>query len=144
MRRQWKPHDFDSTYECYICQDDFRFGGRDYYLRYRSRYKECIKRFAELVPSSPVDVLDIGGGQLALMCNKLWQDRGVAADLPAPHLDYIASQVSKHSTGIYANLSRLSMPSSTSSFFLKSSSTFRYPVTSCCGGSLRFCGPAEY
>jgi hypothetical protein len=42
------------------------FGGRAYYLRYRSRYKECIRRYAALVPAVPIGVLDVGGGQLAL------------------------------------------------------------------------------
>ena len=92
MARPWKPHEFDSLYKRYICQDEFKFGGKDYYVRYRSRYKECIKRFAALAPFHHTDVLDIGGGQLALMCAKLWNDRGVAADLPGPHLDYIARQ----------------------------------------------------
>lgn len=91
MSRPWSPREFDSVYERFVCQEEFQFGGRDYYVRYRSRYKECIRRFAGLAPSRPIDVLDIGGGQLALMCAKLWNDRGVAADLPGPHLDYIAS-----------------------------------------------------
>jgi 2-polyprenyl-3-methyl-5-hydroxy-6-metoxy-1,4-benzoquinol methylase len=91
MSRLWNSHEFDSVYESFVCKEEFQFGGRDYYLRYRSRYKECIRRFAALAPSQPVDVLDIGGGQLALICAKLWNDRGVAADLPGPHLDYIAS-----------------------------------------------------
>jgi SAM-dependent methyltransferase len=90
MARPWKPHDFDSVYERYICQDEMQFGGRAYYLRYRARYKECIRRFAAMVPAHPVDVLDIGGGQLALMCVKLWNDHGVASDLPGPHLTYMA------------------------------------------------------
>lgn len=46
MARPWKPGDFDSVYEHYICNEKVRFGGRAYYLRYRSRYKECIRRFA--------------------------------------------------------------------------------------------------
>jgi len=91
MARPWKPRDFDSLYERYICQDEFQFGGRDYYLRYRSRYKECIQRFAALAPSRPLEVLDVGGGQLALLCAKLWNDHGVVADLPGPHLLYVAS-----------------------------------------------------
>jgi 2-polyprenyl-3-methyl-5-hydroxy-6-metoxy-1,4-benzoquinol methylase len=91
MARTWDSQQFDSVYERFICQQEFQFGGLDYYRRYRSRYKECIRRFAALASADPLDVLDIGGGQLALMCAKLWNDRGVAADLPGPHLDYIAS-----------------------------------------------------
>jgi len=92
MARPWKPHDFDAVYERYICQDEMQFGGRGYHLRYRSRYKECIRRLAALAPPRPVDVLDVGGGQLAVLCAKLWNDSGAAADLPGPHLSYMASQ----------------------------------------------------
>lgn len=90
MARPWKPHDFDSLYERFVCQDEMQFGGRAYYLRYRSRYKECIQRFAALAPPHPVDVLDVGGGQLALLAAKMWNDHGVVADLSGPHLSYMA------------------------------------------------------
>jgi 2-polyprenyl-3-methyl-5-hydroxy-6-metoxy-1,4-benzoquinol methylase len=39
-----------------------------------------------------VDVLDVGGGQLAVLCAKLWNDHAAAADLPGPHLAYMALQ----------------------------------------------------
>jgi 2-polyprenyl-3-methyl-5-hydroxy-6-metoxy-1,4-benzoquinol methylase len=91
MARLWKPDEFDSLYERFVCQDDMEFNGRLYHRRYRSRYKECIQRFAALAPDRPVDVLDVGGGQLALMCLKLWSDLSVVADLPGPHLSYMAS-----------------------------------------------------
>ena len=91
MARPWKPRDFDSLYERYICQEELQFGGRSYHLRYRSRYKELTRRFAMLASHDPLDVLEIGGGQLALMATKLWNDRAVVADLPGPHLSYIAA-----------------------------------------------------
>jgi hypothetical protein len=75
MARPWKSREFDSLYERYICQEEMQFGGAAFYRRYRSRYKECVKRFAALAPTQPVDILDVGGGQLALMCMKLWGDR---------------------------------------------------------------------
>lgn len=90
MAREWKPRDFDLIYERFICQDEFQFGGRAYYLRYRSRFKECMRRFAALAPPHPIDVLDVGGGQLALMCMKLWGDRASVSDLPGPHISYMA------------------------------------------------------
>jgi SAM-dependent methyltransferase len=92
MPRPWKPREFDSWYERLICPDESHFGGHAYHMRYRSRYKECIQRFAALAPPNRIDVLDVGGGQLALMCAKLWSDRGVVADLPGPHLSYLATQ----------------------------------------------------
>jgi SAM-dependent methyltransferase len=91
MARPWNPADFNTVYERYICSDEMQFGGREYYLRYRARFRMCIRRFAELAPAHPVDILDVGGGQLALLCVKLWGDRGVAVDLPGPHLTYMAN-----------------------------------------------------
>jgi SAM-dependent methyltransferase len=90
MARPWNPRDFDSVYDRYICREELQFGGVAYYRRYRSRYKECLKRFAALARPPRLDVLDIGGGQLALMCMKLWGDRGTVADLPGPHMLYMA------------------------------------------------------
>lgn len=92
MARDWKPSDFDLLYERFICRDEFQFGGRAYYLRYKSRFKECMRRFAALAPPHPIDVLDIGGGQLALLCMKLWGDRATVSDLPGPHMTYMVEQ----------------------------------------------------
>ncbi len=39
-----------------------------------------------------MDVLDIGGGQLALLCKKLWNDRACVADLRPPRFAYLESQ----------------------------------------------------
>jgi SAM-dependent methyltransferase len=78
------------VYERFICKEELQFGGRAYYRRYRSRYKECIRQFAALAPTHPVDVLDIGGGQLALISTKLWSDHSVVSDLPGAHLRYMA------------------------------------------------------
>lgn len=92
MARPWDPREFNAIYERFVCRDDNDFGGRAYHQRYRSRYKECIRRFAEFAPPHPVRVLDVGGGQLALMCMKLWSDHGAVADLPLPHLLFMAKQ----------------------------------------------------
>jgi len=89
MARTWTARDFDGVYERFVCHEEFNAGGRDYYARYRSRYKECIRRFAALAPSLPVNVLDIGGGSLALMAAKLWNDHSVVVDLPGPHFEYL-------------------------------------------------------
>jgi 2-polyprenyl-3-methyl-5-hydroxy-6-metoxy-1,4-benzoquinol methylase len=56
-------------------------GEPEYYPRYRSRYEAIMRRFAERAPDRPVDVLDIGGGQLAFLAVALWGDRGCVADL---------------------------------------------------------------
>lgn len=90
MSHQWKPREFDTVYERFVSRDEMQFGGRAFYLRYRSRYKECVQRLAALAPGPALNILDVGGGQLALVCSKLWGDHGVVSDLPGPHLTYMA------------------------------------------------------
>ena len=96
MPRQWDPRKFDATYKDFICQSAFavHFGPAGYYSRYRSRYKTLIKRFCSLAPTTPVNVLDIGGGQLALLCKHLWGDDAWVADINfgRPLFDYLRSQ----------------------------------------------------
>jgi 2-polyprenyl-3-methyl-5-hydroxy-6-metoxy-1,4-benzoquinol methylase len=91
MARPWSPRDFDSAYDRFVSQEEMQFGTRDYYERYRSRYRACIQRFCSLSPVEPIKVLDVGGGQLALLCNKLWNDHAYVADLPGPHVEYMKS-----------------------------------------------------
>jgi SAM-dependent methyltransferase len=110
MAREWDPREFDRLYERFICQDDFHFGGKAYYYRYRSRFKECMRRFAELAPPAPIDVLDVGGGQLALMCLKMWGDRAAVADLPGQHMTYMAGHGVET---VFWNLCKTEAPTST-------------------------------
>jgi SAM-dependent methyltransferase len=49
-----------------------------------------LERFCELAPADPVDVLDVGGGQLSLLASKIWNDRCWVSDLPGePQLEYL-------------------------------------------------------
>ena len=50
-----------------------------------------MKRFCDLASPIPIDVLDIGGGQLALLCKKLWNDRACVADLDRRLFPYLES-----------------------------------------------------
>lgn len=53
-----------------------------YYPRYRSRYHAIISEFAESAPSDGLDVLEIGGGQLAYLSVRIWgKDRVCVADI---------------------------------------------------------------
>jgi SAM-dependent methyltransferase len=90
MARVWNSKDFDSVYSEFVCP---RFGlaVADYCTRYRSRFETLIQRFCDLAPPTPIDVLDVGGGQLALLCKKLWNDRSCVADLVPWHFDYLKS-----------------------------------------------------
>ena len=53
----------------------------EYYPRYQTRYAAIVRRFAEKAPERGLDVLDIGGGQLAYLAVALWKDRGCVADV---------------------------------------------------------------
>ncbi|MGX5653811.1 class I SAM-dependent methyltransferase [Geodermatophilus nigrescens] len=53
----------------------------DYYRRYRSRYAAVLARWAGEAPEEPQDLLEVGGGQLALMAHRAWGDRAVVADV---------------------------------------------------------------
>jgi 2-polyprenyl-3-methyl-5-hydroxy-6-metoxy-1,4-benzoquinol methylase len=53
----------------------------EYYPRYRTRYQALVSRFAAETPERSLDVLDIGGGQLAYLAAALWGDRGFVADV---------------------------------------------------------------
>jgi SAM-dependent methyltransferase len=57
----------------------------EYYPRYRTRYEGMMRRFARRAPDRPVDVLDIGGGQLAFLAVAIWGDRGCVADIDNTH-----------------------------------------------------------
>jgi SAM-dependent methyltransferase len=88
MARVFDERAFQEAYQRYIAEGRFQ-EVPEYYPRYRSRYRALLKRYAEIVGPGPLDVLDVGGGQLALLCKVLWQDRAVVADLEGPHLDYL-------------------------------------------------------
>lgn len=45
MARPWNPKQFDTLWERLICQDELHFAGRDYYLRYRSRYQCMVSAY---------------------------------------------------------------------------------------------------
>ncbi len=53
-----------------------------YYLRYRERYLAVLRQFATLAGDDALDVLEIGGGQLAYLATRLWQqDKAYVADI---------------------------------------------------------------
>ena len=91
MSRQFDTKAFDRLY------DEAVVGGRfnevaDYYPRYRSRYQAILRKYAEVAGSPPARVLDIGGGQHALLAKRLWGDRATLADIAGSHFDYLRQQ----------------------------------------------------
>jgi SAM-dependent methyltransferase len=63
-----------------------------YYPRYRSRYETILRRYAQHAPPHPIDVLDIGGGQLAFLASRLWGDRACLGDIDTSSFARLGSQ----------------------------------------------------
>jgi SAM-dependent methyltransferase len=54
----------------------------EYYPRYRERYTAMLRQFATLAGQEGLDILEIGGGQLAYLSTRLWrQDKACVADI---------------------------------------------------------------
>jgi 2-polyprenyl-3-methyl-5-hydroxy-6-metoxy-1,4-benzoquinol methylase len=91
MARPFDTRAFDRIY------DRFIIGGRsyetpDYYPRYRSRYRAVMQAFAGVAGESPERVLDVGGGQHALIAKHMWGDEATVADIRGPYFDYLHEQ----------------------------------------------------
>ena len=91
MTRVWNQAEFERNYKDLIVEGHFN-ENKTYYPRYRSRYEYLLRRYANIAPPVPQRVLDIGGGQLALMTSALWGDDCHAADIGGTHLDYLRSK----------------------------------------------------
>lgn len=53
-----------------------------YYSRYRNRYLAMLRKFAALNSNDGLEILEIGGGQLAYLSTRLWrQDKACVADI---------------------------------------------------------------
>lgn len=63
-----------------------------YYPRYQSRYEAVLRRFATASEAPPLDVLEVGGGQLAALAKRLWGDRATVADLNSACFATLAEQ----------------------------------------------------
>jgi len=90
MPRSLRYQDFCEAFDRLIVRGRFN-EEPSYYPRYRTRYYRILKQFADLAPPPPSAVLDIGGGQLAVLASALWGDHCTAADIGGEHLDYVAS-----------------------------------------------------
>ena len=131
MGRAWDSAAFDAAYVKHLCQEGFPFGTPDYYARYRSRYKLLLERFAQLAPPEPVDVLDMGGGQLHCSATGC----GTTARLSPTSLANVSWIISARrgsvpSLGICVPASSRVSLVSISSSSRRSSSTFRFPAMS--------------
>lgn len=60
-----------------------------YYSIYKKRYLTLIKRYNQIALKHPQKVLDIGGGQYALLCKKLWNDDSTLIDITNKNFNYM-------------------------------------------------------
>lgn len=83
---------FRNIFERYITGGEFN-EDKSYYPRYKSRYEFILNRICRLTQyNKPVSILDIGGGQISLLANKLWGDAASVLDIGGSHLDYLRSE----------------------------------------------------
>lgn len=52
-----------------------------YYRQHRSRYRKTLEYLSELPLPRPARVLEIGGGQIAVLCRRLFEDHCVVGDV---------------------------------------------------------------
>jgi SAM-dependent methyltransferase len=90
MPRSLNKREFCKVFDELIVQGRFNEEPH-YYPRYRTRYHRLLSEYAKLAPESPCNVLDIGGGQFAVLAKSLWGDTCTAADIGGEHLEYVAS-----------------------------------------------------
>jgi 2-polyprenyl-3-methyl-5-hydroxy-6-metoxy-1,4-benzoquinol methylase len=71
---------FEEIYEAYIVGGGF-FESDEYYKFERERYWRTLKWFCQLNILAPARILEIGGGQLALLCKMLYGDDCTVGDI---------------------------------------------------------------
>lgn len=73
-------NEFDQIYESSIVGAGF-FESDDYYRRDKQRYWRSLEIFCTLDIPRPARILEIGGGQMAVLCSKLFKDECVVGDI---------------------------------------------------------------
>jgi 2-polyprenyl-3-methyl-5-hydroxy-6-metoxy-1,4-benzoquinol methylase len=71
---------FDEIYDANIIGGGF-FESDDYYRRDRERYWRSLKFMSELNLPSPARILEIGGGQMAVLCKSMFNDDCAVGDI---------------------------------------------------------------
>jgi SAM-dependent methyltransferase len=71
---------FDETYDTFILGAGF-VESDEYYRIERERYWRSLELLCQVNTATPAKILEIGGGQLALLCKKLFGDSATVVDL---------------------------------------------------------------
>jgi 2-polyprenyl-3-methyl-5-hydroxy-6-metoxy-1,4-benzoquinol methylase len=76
---------FDEIYDTCIVGAGF-FESDNYYRNEKERYWRSLELLCRIIPSSKVRILEIGGGQLALLCKTLFGDECTVADISKKYI----------------------------------------------------------
>jgi hypothetical protein len=81
-----RPH-FDKIYDSCIVGSGF-FESDDYYRNEKERYWRSLELLCTLNLGTPARMLEIGGGQMSVLCKNLFSDECIVADISR---QYVAS-----------------------------------------------------
>lgn len=79
---------FNKVYSEYIEKGDLN-EVRSYYKIYKKRYFTLVKKYSQISNNHPQKILDIGGGQYAMLCKKLWDDDATLIDITDKNFSYM-------------------------------------------------------
>ncbi|MCX4243504.1 class I SAM-dependent methyltransferase [Paraliomyxa miuraensis] len=84
--RRFTDRDFDEAYQRVILGNNF-FEEPEYYLRDKPRYRRTLDYIARIDLPRPSKILEIGGGQIALLSHELFGDQCTLADVGEGYAD---------------------------------------------------------
>jgi len=84
--RSFTRAEFEQAYSDVVLGNHF-FEAAAYYHEHKTRYRRTLEHVAALPLPPQADILDVGGGQIALLCGRLFDDRGVVADVNEKYAD---------------------------------------------------------
>ena len=91
MSRIFNLKEFNQVFDNFIIKGRFN-ENPNYYKIYKNRYETIINYFCDLVDDKKkVNILDIGGGQYAMICKQMWNDYTVVADIDNRNFDYLSA-----------------------------------------------------
>jgi 2-polyprenyl-3-methyl-5-hydroxy-6-metoxy-1,4-benzoquinol methylase len=96
-RRRFTRQEFDRAYDALVLESAYLEEGRYYHL-YRRRYRKTLAYLAGMELPRPARLLEVGGGQIALLASELFNDQCTVADVnenyaeavKKVHVDFVA------------------------------------------------------
>jgi SAM-dependent methyltransferase len=81
-QRPFSGEEFERAYQKVVLGNTF-FEDPEYYHLQKGRYQRTLELLAELPVPRPARLLEVGGGQIALLCREMFGDDTVVADVNA-------------------------------------------------------------